>query len=339
MVLVVIGAVWLLDRISSIAEPLIVAAVIAAVCGVAVDYLERHRWPRPAGAAVLMLALIAVAVLLAGLVLGGISSQASDIDALTSRAVDRVAGWAADLGITSSADAANDVKSAIPEIGRTLLTGVAHGIAGLTSLVVFVGFTAFATFFLLKDGPAIGRWIERHMGMKPAEARIVMSDVAHALRQYFLGMTIVGAFNAAVLFVAALVVGVPLPGTVALVTFIGGYVPILGAWVAGIFVFALALADGGPTAAVVMALVVLIANGPLQQLLQPIAYGITLQLNALVVFSVTIAAGTLFGMVGLILGAPLVSAAVRIHADLARLKPPPDSRSSSATPVAAMVES
>jgi predicted PurR-regulated permease PerM len=270
-------------------------------------------------------------------VLGGITSQASEIDALTSHAVDRVAGWAADLGITSSADAAKDVKSAIPDIGRTLLNGVAHGIAGLTSLVVFLGFTAFATFFLLKDGPAIGRWIERHMGMRPAEARVVMTDIAHALRQYFLGMTIVGAFNAAVVFVAALVVGVPLPGTAALVTFIGGYVPILGAWVAGLFVSALALADGGPEAAVVMALVVLIANGPLQQLLQPIAYGITLQLNPLVVFTVTIAAGTLFGMAGLILGAPLVSAAVRVHAHLAGLKPPPDSRSS-ATPVAAVVD-
>ena len=39
--------------------------------------------------------------------------------------------------------------------------------------------------------------------------------------------------------------------------------------------------------------------------------GTTLQLNPLVVFSVTIAAGTLFGMVGLILAAPAAGAASR----------------------------
>jgi predicted PurR-regulated permease PerM len=38
------------------------------------------------------------------------------------------------------------------------------------------------------------------------------------------------------------------------------------------------------------------------------------------VFSVTIAAGTLFGMAGLILAAPLVPAAVNVHDDLAALR-------------------
>jgi predicted PurR-regulated permease PerM len=66
-----------------------------------------------------------------------------------------------------------------------------------------------------------------------------------------------------------------------------------------------------------------VANGPLQQVIQPIVYGATLKLNPLVVFSVTIAAGTLFGMAGLILAAPLVSAAVRVHDDLAALRAPP----------------
>ena len=45
-----------------------------------------------------------------------------------------------------------------------------------------------------------------------------------------------------------------------------------------------------------------LANGPLQQIIQPIVYGATLRLNPLVVFSVTIAAGTLFGMAGMVLG-------------------------------------
>jgi predicted PurR-regulated permease PerM len=115
---------------------------------------------------------------------------------------------------------------------------------------------------------------------------------------------------------------VPLVGTIAVVTFVASYVPIIGAWTAGFFVFALALADQGTSTAFLMALVVFLANGPLQQIVQPIAYGATLEVNPLVVFVVTIAAGTLFGMVGLVLGAPLVSAGVHISADLRKAEAP-----------------
>ena len=69
-----------------------------------------------------------------------------------------------------------------------------------------------------------------------------------------------------------------------------------------------------------MAVVVLLANGALQQMIQPIAFGATLGIHPLAVLIVTIAGGALFGTIGLILAAPLVSAVVRISADLARAK-------------------
>lgn len=322
MVLVLVGVVWLLETTSSIVDPLIAGFVIGAVSGVFVDRLERRGCPRAAGAALLALGLIALAVLMVGLVLAGITSQAAHIDASLSTAVDRVLGWAKDLGITSASNAATEIKNAVPAIGRTLLYGVARGISGLTSLIVFLGFTAFTTFFLVKDGPTIGRWIERHMGMKPPEARIVLSDIIQALRRYFLGLTIIAALSTVGVVIGALIVGVPLLGTIAIVTFLGSYVPIIGAWTAGIFVFALALANQGTAAALIMAAIVFLANGPLQQIVQPVVYGATLRLNPLVVFSLTIAAGTLLGIPGMVLAAPLVSAAVHVHEDLARLRTP-----------------
>jgi predicted PurR-regulated permease PerM len=320
MVLVVIGAVWLLEKTSSIVDPLIAGFVLAAVSGALVNLLERHGWPRAAGAGVVILGLIALGVLVVGLVLGGINSQSTHIDASMSHALDKVQRWAQDLGISSASDATNEIKKAVPEVGHTLLRGVASGISGLASLLVFLGFTAFATFFLLKDAPSIGRWIERHMGLEPAEARIALTDIIQALRRYFLGLTIIAGLSTAAIVLGALILGLPLLGTIAIVTFIASYVPIIGAWTAGIFAFAIALANQGTTAAVIMAVIVFLANGPLQQVVQPIVYGATLRLNPLVVFSATIGAGTLFGMVGMVLAAPLISAGVRIHEDRARLK-------------------
>jgi predicted PurR-regulated permease PerM len=315
--LVVIGVIFLLAETATITMPLIFGAVIAAVGGIIVDRLEDHRVPRGAGAALTMLLLVLLAVMVVALVLGGLKSQSSDIDGLTSKAVDKVAGWANDLGITSADDAAKDVKQSVPDIGKTLLNGIAHTIEGMKSLLVFLGFTAFTSFFLLKDSPVMGRWIRRHMGVPAATAETVTGDLVHALRSYFVGLTIVGAFNATVIFLGALLLDVPLPGTIALVTFVASYVPFIGAWTAGFFAFALALASQGTTTAFAMALIVFLANGPAQQVVQPIAMGASLGLNPLVVFVVTIAGGCLFGMVGLILAAPLVSAGVHIKQDLA----------------------
>jgi predicted PurR-regulated permease PerM len=323
LVLVLIGAVWLLEKTASIVDPLIAGFVIGAVGGVFVDRLERRGWPRAVGAAVLIVALIALALLTVGLVLAGITSQSSHISAELSQALDKLREEAQDLGINSASRAANEIKTAVPAVGRTLLSGVAHGISGLASVLVFLGFTGFASFFLLKDGPALGRWIERHMGLEPPQARIVLSNVIQALRRYFLGLTIIAGLSTAGVVLGAWIVGVPLLGSVAVVTFVASYVPIIGAWTAGIFVFALALAHQGTTSAVIMAVVVFLANGPLQQVVQPIVYGATLRMNPLVVFSLTIAAGTLFGIVGMVLAAPLVSAAVQINRDLSELKASP----------------
>ena len=78
----------------------------------------------------------------------------------------------------------------------------------------------------------------------------------------------------------------------------------------------IALGTVGTSAALVMAVVALLANGVLQQMIQPFVMGATLGLNPLVVLVVTIGAGALFGMVGLTLAAPLTSAAVHIGNEL-----------------------
>ena len=156
------------------------------------------------------------------------------------------------------------------------------------------------------------RWLNGHIGFPEPVAEVITGETLRALRQYFLGVTIVAAFNAIVIGLGALILGVPLAGTIAVVTFVGAYVPFIGAWVGGAFAVALALAGQGETAAIVMAVIVLLANGMLQQIVQPIAFGATLGLNPLVVLIATISGGCLFGMIGLILAAPLVSAGVHI---------------------------
>jgi len=65
---------------------------------------------------------------------------------------------------------------------------------------------------------------------------------------------------------------------------------------------------------------VILANGLLQNLVQPFAMGAALDLNPLVVLVATIGAGCIFGTLGLILAAPILSAAVHITRDLRRAR-------------------
>jgi putative heme transporter len=308
-VLIIIGVIWLLGQTSTIVMPVILACVLGAVAAPIVERLSRHRVPRAAGAGLVLLGLIAIAALILFLVVHGISSESSEVSTEASKALDKIESSLKDAGI-STQDVKADVKKAIPEIRETLVTGVAAGVEGLTSIAFFLSFSALATFFVLKDAPVMTRFVTRHMGLPLPVAAIVVREIASGLRNYFTGVTIVAGFNAGLVGLGALLLGVPLAGTIAVVTFVTAYIPYIGAWTAGIFAFMLALGSQGASDAFILALIIFLANGLLQNLLQPFVFGATLSLNPLAVLIVTVGGGALFGMVGLTLAAPLTSAAV-----------------------------
>jgi putative heme transporter len=316
------GLVWLLGATSVITQPVLVAFVVATVASPLVGWLGRHRVPRAAGAGLVLLGLVALGVLVLVLVVGGIVSQTDEAGEHAGSAVDKIQSWLEDAGVDSSgaSSAAESVKQNVPETISTFVGGVATGILEITSLALGLSFFVLSLFFLLKDGPSLRAGVESRMGVPMPVARTVTTNVIRSLRGYFLGVTIVAAFNGVVVGLGALVLGVPLAGTIAVVSFVTAYVPYIGAFVAGGFAVVLALGAEGPATAAIMLAIVLLANGMLQNILQPIAFGATLGLNPLIVLIVTLSAGALFGMVGLVLAAPLTAAAVHISADLARAK-------------------
>lgn len=317
-----VGAVWLASLTAVIVLPLITAGIIAAVASPLVAWLRQHGVPRGIGAALLMLALVAIGIGMALMIIAGITGEASAVAGHLADAKGTIAGWLKDAGVDpATAEAAKDQASAGVSNGvSALLDGVSAGLSKLSSLVFFLAMTVLSLFFLLKDGPAIRNWADGHLGVPRQVAQTITQRVIGSLRGYFLGVTIVAAFSAVVVTIGSLILGVPLIGTIAAVTFLGGYVPYLGAWAAGIFAVLIALGGAGTEAAAGMIVVQLLANSVLQQLVQPLAMGAALGIHPLAVLVVTIAGGALFGSIGLILAAPLTSAVVRISADLAHAR-------------------
>jgi predicted PurR-regulated permease PerM len=320
--LLLVGAIWILSLTHTIVMPVITAAVVAAVASPVIAWLGRRGVPRGLAAALLMLSVVVLGMALVVIIVAGITSQSGDIGGHLSDAKNTIEGWLTDLGVDpdKAKSAKDDASKSVSSTVSALLGGVVSGIKDLSGIAFFLALTALSFFFLLKDGPVIRTWAERHAGVPVAVARTVSGRVLQSLRGYFFGVTIVAAFNAVVVTLGALILGVPLVGTIAVVTFLAAYIPYLGAWSAGAFAVLVALGGAGTDAAIGMVVIQLLANGLLQQLVQPIAYGAALGIHPLAVLIVTIAGGSLFGAVGLILAAPLTSAVTRISADLARAR-------------------
>ena len=320
--LMVVGVVWLLSLTHTIVFPVVTASIVAAVLSPLVGALRRRGMPRGVAAALLLLAAVVLGAALTVLILVSIGNQAVGLREDLRAATGTLRGWLEDAGVhpDSAARAQADAGTAVSDAYDALLKGIAGGLSALASLAVFLSFTALSLFFLLKDGPVIRAWTERHMGVPPSVAHAVTGRTLQSLRGYFAGVTAVAAFNAVVIGLGALLLGVPRAGSIAVVNFVTAYVPYLGAWSAGAFTVLIALGAEGAGTALAMAVIALLANGALQQLIQPIAYGAALDVHPLGILIVTIGAGSLFGAIGLILAAPLTSAALRVSTDVARAR-------------------
>src|SRR6476646_12197031 len=77
--LLMVGLAWILGTAATIVDPLLGATIVATVAMPLVGGLKRHRVPRVAGAALVLVGLIAIATLIGIGVIAGITGQHADI--------------------------------------------------------------------------------------------------------------------------------------------------------------------------------------------------------------------------------------------------------------------
>jgi predicted PurR-regulated permease PerM len=302
----------ILGLLTAIAIPLAIAGVLAAILVPITDRLERWRVPRWLGATLVLLLALSIVIGTIAVVIHGITGQA---DAIWRRLEEGLTGLNSDAGGSSgtAATLAHDVRNVVHLLTFGALASLVSVAGGL---VVSSVLALFILLFLLKDWRQITDWTAAHMGLPAPLGRRVLDGTVAAFRGYARGLTLIGAANAAVVGLGALILGVPLVGTITLVTFVTSYVPYLGAFVAGAFAVLIAYGSGGIGVALAMLTVVLLANNTIQNLLEPFAFGTRLRLHPLAVL-ITVTAGTmLFGVLGAVLAAPLTSATVNAYHEL-----------------------
>ncbi len=309
---------WLFVYSASISIPLLLAMVIGMIAYPLCEKMIARGLPKSAAAGIVLLALFAIVGLAIWITVTGIISQWPSIQAQIQKGMTELGaqlsayGWNTaaiqeSLQSATSGASASDAPAASGLVS-SVFGAVSSGLAGIFALAfgLFIGTTLL--FYVLSDWPTIATWIAGHMGSLPVSVgEGIVEDAVKAMRGYFSATTITGLVVSATIFVAMLLMGIPLAFTVALVTFLTCYIPYFGAIISGAFAFFIALGTTGMTSAIVLLIIVLLAQNVLQTVINARVMGDSLNLHPLVVLVVTMLGGIFGGLLGAALGAPLAA--------------------------------
>ncbi|MFE7405821.1 AI-2E family transporter [Isoptericola sp. NPDC057559] len=195
---------------------------------------------------------------------------------------------------------------------------------------VFEGFAIFAlsifcTVFFVASGGKMWRWF---LGQIPEEHRTRWQAAAGAGWYSFSGYargTVIIAFTDGVLaFILLSILGVPLAAPLAVLVFIGAFIPLIGAPLAMIIAAVVALAANGFVTALIVTIGIALIGQLEGHVLQPLIMGKQVALHPLVI-GLGVTAGTvLAGILGAIIAVPLMAVAWTVFSTLRGDRPHPE---------------
>ena len=325
--LVVVAALGL-SAVSGILIPLIVAVILGMVLEPVAGFFRRHGLsPAGATAVTLLLSILALAVVLT-VVIQGFVRQVPEISRQLTTGWNSLVDWVhshdLDPELLERARSAFDTYSG--QVGQGALGALTHTFYGAISLFIGIFFSVFFLFFTIRDGYKFSGWIARSTGLDHDTVNDVVRISRGSVRGYFRGTAITAILTAPIFIIPLLILRIPLVLPIFVLYFFLSFLPFVGAWITGIFAVLIAFGAGGLPAALIIGITLLISNGTIQSAVSSWALGNSLQLHPVSVLLATIIGGTIAGLLGMVLGAPVLAATMKsINVVRARQVAPPDS--------------
>lgn len=188
--------------------------------------------------------------------------------------------------------------------------------SAVTSVLAGFFIILFATYFFLAEGDRLWGWIVR---LSPRAARRRFDSSGRvawvSLTQFVRATVIVAMIDAVFIAIGAAVLGVPFVLAIGVLVFLGGFVPLVGAFVTGAIAVLVALVDQGPITALLMFAVILVVQQVEGNLLQPFLMGRWVSVHPLAVILAITAGILVAGIAGALVAVPLAAAinAVVLH--------------------------
>lgn len=317
--LIVIGiavaaCVWLIVQVRIIVIPVVIALLLAALLSPIVQFFERREWPRALGVLTALLTLFAAVSGLVWLIVSQFRAGFGDVAGRVNRAWHRFLTWidSAPFGLE-----AKQIDGFVAQAWKTLETHQdqiwSGALAVTTTATQFVAgalLTLFSLIFLLVDGRRIWFWV---LGFFPQRAHAPADAAGRfgwvSVGQYVRVQVLVAFIDAVGVGVGAALLGVPFPVPIALVVFLGSFIPFLGAIVTGALAVVIALVYNGPVIALAMLGVVILVNQIEGHVLQPLVMGSAVKVHPLGVVLAVSTGALLAGIPGALFAVPLTAAA------------------------------
>jgi predicted PurR-regulated permease PerM len=187
-------------------------------------------------------------------------------------------------------------------VTRGLTTGAVLLGEVLTGLIIVL----LLTFFFLKDGRGMWDWVVNLVAPNHREgADEIGSRIFAALSGYVRGIALVGVVDAILIGLALIVIGVPLVVPLMILTFLGAFMPLIGAFLAGLAAVLIALVSNGVVAALLVLAAIVIVQQVEGHLLYPILMSRTVHLHPAVIVLSLALGGVVAGIIGVFLAVPV----------------------------------
>lgn len=330
--LIVVGVVagallQFIGIISIVMIPLSIALLLSALLAPAVGWLLRARLPRSLATFLVLVGGIGAVAGTLTLVVNQFVDGVPKLTDNASRGILQIQQWArtGPLHLTNEqVDSAIDTAQEWINSNTSRLTATGFSTAAtLAEVLTGAVLVLFATFFFLRDGRQIWRFLVR---LFPVNARWQIADAGEAswatLGSYVRATVLVAFIDAVGIGLALVFLNVPFPFSLAALVFLGAFIPIVGASISGAVAALVALVDSGWVSALIVLGAVIIVQQIEGHILQPLIMGRAVAIHPLVVI-IGIASGVvLAGIVGALVAVPLIAVLNTGVRRLARRRPP-----------------
>jgi predicted PurR-regulated permease PerM len=305
--------VWVIGQLWVVVMPVLLGLLITTVLWPPARWLMSKGLNSALSATIVLIVGLAVLGAVIAAIASSIASGVPEIASSATEAIQQLQDWVAgppfNLRDTDLdrliAQGVEQVKSSIGSIANGLLTG-----AGAVTSGVVTGLVALLlAFFFVKDGMRFTPWLRGLVGERAGgHVTTVLERIWVTLGSFIRSQAVVSLIDAVFIGLGLVILGVPLAIPLAALTFLGGFIPIIGAFIAGALAVLVALVSNGLTTAIIMLVIVVVVQQVEGNVLQPILQSRGLRLHAAVVLLVVTAGTSLYGIAGAFFSVPVAAA-------------------------------
>nr|WP_296773713.1 AI-2E family transporter [Rhodococcus sp. (in: high G+C Gram-positive bacteria)] len=305
---------WLISALWVVILPALLAIIVATVLWPPTKWMMRVGLPPALSAAASLIVFFLVIGGIITLIVPSVVDSAPELVDKASAGVSQVQDWLKGPPVNLQDDQIDNAVSAITsrlqDSGTAIASGVFTGVSAASSILVTLALVLVLTFFFVKDGLKFIPWLHGFAGGRAGRHLAeILGRMWATLGGFIRTQAIVSLIDAFFIGLGLVILGVPLALVLATLTFLGGFIPIVGAFVAGALAVLVALVANGPTTALIVLIIILAVQQLEGNVLQPILQSRSMNLHPAIVLLAVTGGGSVFGIIGAFLAVPAAAVA------------------------------